>query len=155
WIASRQDVVAALAGRRGITRSRRRWVVLGLLLILAGAGTAAVGAWRIDTTLILTGLVGAELGLVLCTPALVGLVARFGRWLPLAPRIALRDTSRNRTAAAPAVAAVLAAVVGSVAVGVVLMATDARTMSDYRTSGRPGDVALYTRGGDLRSTVTA
>ena len=31
--------------------------------------------------------------------------------LPLAPRIALRDTSRNRTAAAPAISAVMAAVV--------------------------------------------
>jgi putative ABC transport system permease protein len=36
-----------------------------------------------------------------------------GRWVPLAPRIALRDASRNRTAAAPAVSAVMAAVVGS------------------------------------------
>ena len=35
WIAARQDVVAALAGRRGITRSRRRWVVLGAVLAAA------------------------------------------------------------------------------------------------------------------------
>src|SRR6266511_4383498 len=32
WVAARQDVVTALAGRRGITRSRRRWVVLGAVL---------------------------------------------------------------------------------------------------------------------------
>jgi putative ABC transport system permease protein len=153
WIASRQDVVSALAGRRGITRSRRRWVALGLLLILAGAGTSAVGAWRINTTVILTGLVVVEMGLVLCTPAVVGLVARLGRWLPLAPRIALRDTSRNRTTAAPAVAAVLAAVIGSVAVGVVLTAADARAVNDYRTSGRPGDVGLYSDKAAAGSTV--
>src|SRR5439155_1230481 len=30
WISARQDVVTALAGRRGITRSRRRWAILGL-----------------------------------------------------------------------------------------------------------------------------
>src|SRR6266704_4822745 len=33
--------------------------------------------------------------------------ARIGRFLPLAPRIALRETSRNRAAAAPAISAVM------------------------------------------------
>jgi hypothetical protein len=80
------------AGRpAGITRSRRRWLVLGGALGAAGAAVAAVGAWRIDWAIILIGLVVVELGLVLCTPAIVGLVARLGRVLPLAPRIALRD----------------------------------------------------------------
>ncbi len=147
WIAARQDVVATLAGRRGVTRSRRRWVVLGVLLIASGAGTATVGAGRINTTVILIGLVVVELGLVLCTPAVVGLMARLGRWLPVAPRIALRDAARNRAAAAPAVAAVLAAVIGSVAVGVVVSASDARATRDYRSSTPPGTVALYSVGG--------
>ncbi len=49
----------------------------------------------------LAGLVVGELGLVFCTPALVGLVARIGRLLPLAPRVALRDAARNRASAAP------------------------------------------------------
>jgi len=140
WISSRQEVVAALAGRRGITRSRRRWVVLGTGLDAAGAATAAVGAWRVDALLVLAGLVTAELGLVLCTPAIVGLVTRFGRFLPLAPRIALRDTSRNRTAAAPAISAVMAAVIPSLAVGMVLTASDARARADYGPLGRAGDV---------------
>jgi putative ABC transport system permease protein len=48
---------------------------------------------RSAATVILAGLFVAELGLVLCTPAFVGLVARLGGVLPLAPRIALRDTS--------------------------------------------------------------
>jgi putative ABC transport system permease protein len=143
WISSRQDVVAALAGRRGITRSRRRWVVLGTALGTAGAATAAVGAWGVDAPLVLAGLVTAELGLVLCTPAIVGLVTRFGRFLPLAPRIALRDTSRNRTAAAPAISAVMAAVIASLAVGVVLTASDARARADYRPLGRAGDVFVF------------
>ena len=143
WIASRQDVVTALAGRRGITRSRRRWVVLGGGLAAAGAVTAAAGAWRTEEALILAGLVGVELGLVLCTPAIVGLVTRLGRFLPLAPRIALRDTSRNRTAAAPAIAAVMAAVIGSLTVAVVLTATDTRARESYRPLGRQGTVFVY------------
>jgi putative ABC transport system permease protein len=142
WISSRQDVVAALAGRRGITRSRRRWVVLGLGLTAAGAAVLAAGAWRSSSTIILAGLAVGELGLVLCTPAVVGLVASAGRWLPLAPRIALRDTSRNRTAAAPAISAVMAAVVGSLAVGVMLTADTQRNLNGYRSLTRPGDVIL-------------
>jgi putative ABC transport system permease protein len=160
WIAARQEVVAALAGRRGITRSRRRWVALGAVLVAAGAVVAASGATRVnqqgmvfgdtgDTrinpsvmTVILVGLVVVELGLVLCTPAVVGLVARLGRRLPLAPRIALRDTARNRTAAAPAISAVMAAVVGSLAVGVVLAATTERATADYHSLTRLGDVVV-------------
>jgi putative ABC transport system permease protein len=84
WSAARQDVVAALAGRRGITRSRRRWVLLGAAMVVAGVAVLAAGAWRSSPTMILTGLAVGELGLVLCTPAVVGLVARAGRFLPLA-----------------------------------------------------------------------
>jgi putative ABC transport system permease protein len=82
-------------------------------------------------TLILAGLAVAEIGLVLTTPALVGLVAKAGRWLPLTPRIALREASRNRTAAAPAISAVMAAVVGSLAAGVVLGSVEQREQDNY------------------------
>lgn len=147
WISSRQNVVSALAGRRGITRTRRRWPLVGAGLGALGAAVAAAGAWRIDATVILTGLVIAELGLVLATPAIVALVARLGRRLPLAPRIALRDTSRNRTSAAPAVSAVMAAVVGSIAAGVVLGGILAREAAERDSSlSRPGDVFLFAGG---------
>jgi putative ABC transport system permease protein len=142
WISARQDVVAALAGRRGITRSRRRWVALGLGLFAVGGVVAGVGASRAAMTIILSGLIVGELGLVLCMPALVGLVSRLGRWLPLGPRIALRDSSRNRTAAAPAVSAVMAAVIGSLAVGVMLLADTQRNSNDYHSANRPGDVVI-------------
>ena len=155
WIAARQDVVAALAGRRGITRSRRRWVVLGAVLAAAGALVAATGARGADATVILAGLVVVELGLVLCTPALVGLVARAGRLLPLAPRIALRDTARNRTAAAPAISAVMAAVAGSLAVGVVLIGVSERARDSYRVLGRPGDVFVLSFGQTVPPDVVA
>ncbi|WP_125811822.1 FtsX-like permease family protein [Actinoplanes sp. ATCC 53533] len=141
--AARGDVVAALTGRRGLRRSRKRWLVLGLAFVSAGTAAAAYGAWRISSTIVLAGLVVAELGLVLCTPALVGLIARLGPALPLAPRIALRDTARNRAAAVPAVAAVMAAVAGSVAIGVVLTAQQDRTAAGYRP-GLPVGHAIVT-----------
>jgi putative ABC transport system permease protein len=146
WIAARQDVVAALAGRRGITRSRRRWPIVGAVLVAAGALVAATGARRASATIIVAGLVVVELGLVLCTPTLVGLVARVGPSLPPAPRIALRDTARNRTAAAPAISAVMAAVAGSLAAGVVLVGVTERARDSYRVLGRPGDVFLVSFG---------
>ncbi|MBO4210738.1 FtsX-like permease family protein, partial [Micromonospora echinofusca] len=132
YTAGRQDVVAGLTGRRGATRSRRRWLVLGLGLAGAGSVTAALAATRVSTWGILIGLVLGEIGLVLCTPSLVGLLGRLGRWLPLALRIALRDTSRNRAAAAPAISAVLAAVAGSVATGAWLASDEARTAARYQ-----------------------
>jgi len=146
WISSRQDVVTALAGRRGITRSRRRWVLLGAALGAGGAAITATGTWRTDWGIILVGLIVVELGLVLCTPAIVGLVARVGRALPLAPRIALRETSRNRTAAAPAISAVMAAVVGSLAIGVIVAASDERDRHEHHTLSQPGDVSVFSLG---------
>jgi putative ABC transport system permease protein len=104
---------------------------------------AVFGAVRVSSTIIVAGLAVGELGLVFCTPAVVGLLARLGRFLPLAPRIALRDTSRNRAAAAPAVSAVMAAVVGSIAVGVVLSASAERGRNAFASTGRPGDVVAY------------
>jgi putative ABC transport system permease protein len=120
WVSSRQDVVTALAGRRGITRTSRRWVVIGLVSVGVGVVIAIIGASQSDEGFVLFGLAVTELAIVMCTPALVGLVARTGRWLPLAARIALRDASRNRTAAAPAISAVMAAVIGSLLVAFVM-----------------------------------
>jgi putative ABC transport system permease protein len=117
FITARQDVVAALAGRRGAIRSRKRWLLLGIGMTAAGTVLVAMGTFAINANVMLAGLVVGELGLVLCTPTLVGLIARLGRLVPLAPRVALRDAARNRAAAAPALSAVMAAVAGSVAIG--------------------------------------
>ncbi len=148
FTAARGDVVAALTGRRGSVRSRKRWLVAGIGLAVVGAAVTFFGARQTDINLVLGGLILGELGLVLCTPALVGLISRLGRVLPLAPRIALRDTARNRAASAPAIAAVMAAVAGSVALGVVLTADQERNDAGYR-AGLPDGHALiqYQYGG--------
>ncbi|GAB3801635.1 ABC transporter permease [Micromonospora zhanjiangensis] len=143
FVAARQDVVAGLTGRRGVVRSRKRWLLLGLLLAGAGVALALVGAARVITEVVLAGLVVGEVGLVLCTPSLVGLLARIGRLLPLAPRIALRDTARNRAAAAPAISAVMAAVAGSVALGVFLVSDQARTDADYLAGLPAGYLSVF------------
>ena len=120
FVTARQNVVAALAGRRGVTRSRKRWLFTGIGMVAAGGAVVVWGTLNVDANVMLAGLIIGELGMVLCTPSLVGLIARLGRGLPLAPRIALRDAARNRAAAAPAISAVMAAVAGSVAIGLYL-----------------------------------
>ncbi|MFI7078326.1 FtsX-like permease family protein [Micromonospora sp. NPDC049903] len=132
WTAARQDVVAGLAGRRGAPTHRRRWLALGVLLAVTGLVIAGIGAAMVRSSVILAGLVLGELGLVFATPTLVGLLARLGRFLPLAPRIAVRDASRNRSSTAPAISAVMAAVAGSVALGAFLASEDIRSDGQYR-----------------------
>ncbi|MFG1843306.1 FtsX-like permease family protein [Micromonospora sp. NPDC049175] len=143
WTAARQDVSAGLAGRRTPPVSQIRWLAFGLSLVAGGVGLAAFGASRTSTVVILTGLILGELGLVCCTPTLIGALARLGRALPLAPRIALRDASRNRAAAAPAICAVMAAVASSVALGGFLASSDARSSHAYRPMLPTGHVLVY------------
>ncbi|MCW2645976.1 MAG: transporter permease [Pseudonocardiales bacterium] len=131
--AARTDVIAALAGRAGVMGTRKRVPVLGSIVAAAGALLAIGGATASSGTVpILTGIVILEVGLIICTPALLGLAARLGRHLPLAARIALRDAGRNRSSAAPAVAAVMAAVIGAVAIVIGVASSSAQQRSNYR-----------------------
>lgn len=142
WTAARLDVVLVLNGRRGITRSRRRWIVTGIGLVLVGMVIASLGAVGSVADIILFGLILPELGLVFITPALIGFVARAARWLPLAPRLALRGTARNRSSAAPAISAVMAAVAGAVAAGVFSASSDQQAIDRYQPALPHGYVGV-------------
>ena len=141
FTAARQEIVLALAGRRGIAHSRVRWALIGVALIAFGASAAVYGAYQHSGNIVLAGLVMGEFGIVLGTPTIVGWVARLGRFLPLTPRIALRDASRRRASAAPAISAVMAAVAGSIAVTVYLGATEGGG-STYVPSAPTGTVLV-------------
>ncbi|MFC8074794.1 FtsX-like permease family protein [Streptomyces sp. NPDC057307] len=141
--ASRQTVVASLTGRRGIRKSSRVLPILGLTAVVLGAGIALYGSAVSDQAAIVGGGSAlAELGVVALTPALVGLFGRIGRWLPLSPRLALRDAVRNRGRTAPAVAAVLAAVAGTVAVATYTASSDAQAKAGYEAQLPYGTVAI-------------
>ncbi|MEU6974716.1 MULTISPECIES: ABC transporter permease [unclassified Streptomyces] len=140
--ASRQTVLASLTGRRGIRRSSRVLPLVGLGAVLLGAAIALYGSVVSDQFVIVAGGSAiAELGVVAMTPALVGLFGRTGRWLPLSPRLALRDAVRNRGRTAPAVAAVLAAVAGTVAVSTYAASRDAQGLAEYEARLPYGVVA--------------
>ncbi|MEV7931245.1 FtsX-like permease family protein [Kitasatospora sp. NPDC088779] len=153
--AARRSVTAGLTDRDTV-QAPNRWVtVLGVLLLAAGAALALYGASALQhggvpvvstydtrTLTVLGGSVIAELGLLACTPALVALLGRLARRLPLGPRLALRDSARHRSRTAPAVAAVMAAVAGAVAIGVYSTSTDAENRRDYRPQAPYGAVQL-------------
>ncbi|GLW69043.1 hypothetical protein Kpho02_13420 [Kitasatospora phosalacinea] len=146
--ASRQDVVEALTGRGGSKPANRLVAVLGAVMVVGGTGLALLCA--VTNTAPVPGLLGgsviAELGMLLCTPLLIGLFGRLGRHLPLSPRLALRDSVRNRGRTAPAVAAVMAAVAGAVAVGIYHASDVEKQRQDYRPTLPAGAVALLQGG---------
>ncbi|MFI5803435.1 FtsX-like permease family protein [Streptomyces sp. NPDC051561] len=131
--ASRQSVLASLTGRRGVRRTSRVLPVIGLIAVTIGAAIALYGSMASDNYLLIAGGSAiAELGVVALTPVLVGAFGRIGGWLPLSPRLALRDAVRNRGRTAPAVAAVLAAVAGTVAVATYAASQDAQNRANYQ-----------------------
>ncbi|MFH9723550.1 FtsX-like permease family protein [Streptomyces sp. NPDC017254] len=142
--ASRQTVLASLTGRRGIRRSSRVLPLIGLAALLIGGAIALFGSMVSEQFVIVAGGSAiAELGVVAMTPALVGLFGRTGRWLPLSPRLALRDAVRNRGRTAPAVAAVLAAVAGTVAVSTYMASSEAQYEAEYAAQLPYGAVSAF------------
>jgi putative ABC transport system permease protein len=131
--AGRQDVVAALTGRRAEGHPRARVPIVGTAMVVIGVGLTAYGARSLTSqyAVVLVGLILTQLGFVVCAPSLLGLVARLGRFLPTVPRIAVRDLARHRSRSGAAVAAVLVAVAGSIAVGVVANSKEAESRAIY------------------------
>ncbi|MEN8649674.1 FtsX-like permease family protein [Streptomyces sp. 21So2-11] len=141
--SSRQTVLAALTGRRGVRRSSRVLPVIGLSATGLGVAITLFGATSTDSVVVVAGGSAlAELGIVALTPALVGLFGKIGGRLPLSPRLALRDAVRNRGRTAPAVAAVLAAVAGTVAVATYAASDDAQQRAAYEAQLPPGAVSF-------------
>ncbi|MFF5919389.1 FtsX-like permease family protein [Streptomyces flavochromogenes] len=142
--ASRQTVLASLTGRRGVRRSSRVLPLIGLAALLIGGAIALFGSMISQQFIVVAGGSAiAELGVVAMTPALVGLFGRAGRWLPLSPRLALRDAVRNRGRTAPAVAAVLAAVAGTVAVSTYMASEETQHRAEYTAQMPHGTVAAF------------
>jgi putative ABC transport system permease protein len=154
--AASTDVVAALAGRRPRRRARLRVPVAAALVSGLGVLVALGGARRgSSTTTLLAGLVLIELGLVIATPTLLLIVTSVGRYLPLAPRLALRDAGRNRSSAAPAVAAVMAAVIGCVVVLLGVTSETAMESRTYQPQALAGDVSVIVPAPSLAGPVAA
>ena len=155
WLASRQDVVAVLAGRRGDPKPSRRSPLLGLVLMGAGIAGATYGGAQGTSgggeIPIAVSAIVCVLAMILLAPVVVGVVARLARRLPLPLRFAARDAARHRTRTVPAVAAVAATVAGVVALGIAVTSDEAQNREGY-TATLPDDAAAivdYRRRPDL------
>jgi putative ABC transport system permease protein len=149
WIASRADVVAVLAGRRGDRAPSARSPLLGVLLVGVGVAGAVAGARTSQNgeMLIAASAIPAVLGMILLVPVVVAAVARASAGLPLPLRYAARDASRHRTRTVPAVAAVAATVAGVVALGIAVTSDAAENEATYSPSLPPDTASVVVWGG--------
>lgn len=121
---ARQAVLGALKSGRAPLPAGKRPAVLGVVLLGVAAAALAAGSWLalssedpdvfisrtpVIAWFLLGGAVLGVVSLVLLTGSVVAFLARRSGQLPLAARMAARDSSRNRSRTVPAVAAVLAA----------------------------------------------
>ncbi len=140
YLASKQDVVAVLAGRRGDRSPSLKSPLLGLVLLGAGIAGSAYGATSDSggELVIAASAIPAVLGMILLVPMVLALVAKVSGRLPLVLRYAVRDANRHRTRTVPAVSAVAATVAGVVALGIGLTSDDAENEATYQPSVAAG-----------------
>jgi putative ABC transport system permease protein len=104
-IVSRVPVVSALSGRP--PRPRPAEHSAGLAAALIAVGVASLLAGRGETApFVMVGATATAAGALLLSPTAIRALGRAGRWLPVAPRLALRDLSRQRARSAVALAAI-------------------------------------------------
>ncbi|TCJ28275.1 FtsX-like permease family protein [Nocardioides jejuensis] len=146
WIASRQDVVRVLTGRRGDPAPARFSPLLGIVLGALGVLLTAVGVEGDTGTgeiWIGFGAVSTVLGAVALMPLLLRIVARLTGRAPLVVRYAVRDGLRHRTRTVPAIGAVMATVAGVVALGIANSSDQAAGEKEYQTQAPMGHGVVY------------
>jgi putative ABC transport system permease protein len=141
--ASKQQVAAVLAGRRGTVRSSRGWPMFGVLLIAAGLFVCfTAGIQPGGETAVAGSMIAIVLGTVLLTPLLIGAVARIGTVLPLPLRLAIRDTARQRARSAPAIAAIMASVAGITTIAIGSASDFEQSRQQYVYESAPGRLVV-------------
>ncbi|GAA2792748.1 ABC transporter permease [Crossiella cryophila] len=130
--AGRTRAGQLLAERRSDRRPSRVTPVLGGALVLSGLMVAAAAAFFLDWRgLVPVATVLISVGLFCCFPALVGRIASLAPALPVSVRIALRELGRHRARSAPAIAAVMVVVIGTIALDTLDATRNAYTSGRY------------------------
>lgn len=154
--ASKQQVAAVLAGRRGIVRSSRGWPVVGLALVGAGLATCFAFGTRVGGEFaVAASTIAIVVGAVLLTPIAIGAVAGAGSWLPLPLRLALRDTARQRARSAPAIAAVMASVAGITTLSIGAASDFEQSRRDYQYQQSVGRMTISASAATLDRAMAA
>lgn len=154
---ARQAVLGALKSGRTPAPAGRASTVVGAVLLGVAATALAAGTWLAVTSedpdvfisrtpviawFLLGGAVLGVTSLVLLTGKVVALLAKRAGRLPLAARMAARDSSRNRSRTVPAVAAVLAAATLASAGMVLAASQQANEQQNHHWSGLKNQAVL-------------
>ncbi|WP_406029750.1 FtsX-like permease family protein [Nocardioides sp. NBC_00163] len=154
WIASRQNVVGVLSGRRSETLPSRRSPIIGLVLVIAGVASAAFGTRNALSGIpIALGVLLCVAGVLFILPALVSAAARFSARMPLVIRFATRDADRHRTRTVPAAGAIAVTVVGVVTLGIAFSSDQEQNQESYLPSFTIGDAVVHPRHSATESDV--
>jgi putative ABC transport system permease protein len=150
WSASRMPVLLALSGRRPPSSPARRFLRVGLAVIaLATAmtiGGATLSLTSSDSTvpvlLLAGGAMLGTLGFGLVSPWLLERLEGLSARMPLAGRIALRDTARARSRSAPIVTAILASLAATIAIGAYGASRDAEITANWQPWMAPDQILI-------------
>jgi putative ABC transport system permease protein len=153
WTAARLPVLTALSGRRPGPAPARRTLSLGIVMIgIAIALTSSGAAMRLrdqgsmSSLLLLAGAILGTLGFGACSPWLLERLEKPAARLPLASRIALRDTARARSRNGPIVTALLASFAVTVALAAYSASQDATTAARWRPWLLPDQIFMQGEG---------
>jgi putative ABC transport system permease protein len=138
----RLDIVRALTGQESPRPAHPRLAATGGVLLGVGAALTLVatgvdGGQQPGAPLIL-GIALITTGALLAVPGNLTLSARWGGRLPLAPRMAVRDSARQRARTTPTVAAIMATAALFSAASVAVASDTAESANTYIPSSAPG-----------------
>lgn len=153
----RLDVIGVMRGQSVSPRLNRVLPVVGLVAAILGGVVVVTGA-RMQAggdIRVALGAFALVLGTLLVVPALLVGVGRLAAHLPVAPRMATRDTARHRSRSTPTVAAILAGVAALTAFGIGLASDTRQQMADYRPQALPGEATIFTGDAEARLSVAA
>lgn len=150
WSAARISVLTALSGRRPPASSPRRSLGIGVVLIATGIVATAIGAGLriaavqagLNVWLLLAGAVLGTLGFGASSGWFLGRLEGPAARLPLASRIALRDTARARTRNGPIVTALLAATAATIALAAYQASVEASSLAHFQPPFLPDQIFL-------------
>ena len=174
--ASRFDIVAALRSSRKPPPPSKRKPIAGLVMLLVGVGSAIVGGtlmavliqagrsvagghpllW-LPIVMLVVGPVLAQVGLILCSPLVLRMIARAMSRAGIGARLASRDAARNPSRAVPALAAIMTTVFVAVFAMSMVSAGQESAKINHQYGLALGQVAVslsYTEFDDEARTVT-
>lgn len=144
---ARIPIVAALAGRPQPPKQLHRSAVPGVAFLVGAfllLGYAGAGNSQPRTPVLVAGLVALIPGVILLAPFFLSGLARLGRHLPVAPRLALRDLARYRARSGSALAAISIGVLVSVIIVVLAAARYSNTLDYAGPNLASNQLVVYT-----------